>query len=428
MLKLNSWLVPMYESTFIQPKDVPKVNIKKKGLSEHFYSAKGPVCINWSSVSTNTMRPVSSSVEGDKLVTTYAFFVRPKKYRTRTTVGETAKMPKALALITQADYLYALSFKGNEQAHLQLIAEPDKLIAAPNGVLYYDSRPINHARMAQYYTNDGICDVDIPLLMALYSVIWKSLEKKAHELAIKGRKEDILSHCVKMYLPDFLTLISGKRPSLSEANIERALEKIDQFSKIVGIIEENGYKYTYPLMSWLGHSEKENIIYFSSPYINMVIMQVLQASVKRDKNGNPMINKAKQPILLPTHSYLIKPELSTARNKRAAELVCAIVALIERAGHLGPTKPPHICAETLVERCPRLAQTLKNTATTSDKNKVLRRAFEGAWKLLPTCTNLKDYYPGIKLPSVIPTMATLDTLVLEFPHKGKNKTVEPAKC
>lgn len=428
MFKLDSRLLPVYETTHVQPRNVPRICIENRLLPEQRANPQGRACIDWNHTASKIWRNISATVEGDKLITVSACFMEPKGYRTKTQVGNTAKMPKALALITQRDYQYALSFKNDEQAHLQLTAEPDKLLISRTGAMYYDNRPVTLSRLEPFFSTKGICDIDTPQLLALYSIVWKSLEARAYDLALNGSQEEILSHCVKMYLPDFLTLISEKRPSLSQDNINKALEKIDQFSKIMGVIEENGSKSIFPLMSWLGYSEKENVIYLTMPYINMVILKVLKASIQCDKQGKPKINKAQQPILGAYHSYLIKPGLAGVRNQRAAELVCAIVALIERAGHLGPTKPPHIYASTLVERCPGLAQAIEKAKTTSDKNKVLKRAFEGAWKLLPKYTAVKDYYQGIKIPTVIPTMGTLDTMLLEFPHSGKNKSREAAKC
>ena len=117
--------------------------------------------------------------------------------------------------------------------------------------------------------------------------------------------------------------------------------------------------------------------------------------------------------MLPSHSYLVKTSIAKERNRRAAEIVCVVVTLIEQAGN----NVPHIKAQTIVDRCPDLKNAL-NAADSSNKSHVLRRAFAGAWKMLPKQTRLAEVYKNIQFPSAIPTASTLD-MVFEFPHDGK---------
>ena len=98
---------------------------------------------------------------------------------------------------------------------------------------------------------------------------------------------------------------------------------------------------------------------------------------------------------------------------------------IEQAGN----HVPHISARTIVERNQLLKQSIDNTASASNKNKYLERAFSRAWQLLRTHTDILERYKNIQLPDpkdkdfklkYIPTMSTLD-MVFEFPHEGKIK-------
>lgn len=346
-------------------------------------------------------------------------------YRTRNKASQVAEMPKMLAVITQKDYQYALTFKKDEQAHLELVREADKL-HYHDGELCFDNVPINRIDMKLYCTDDGISAIDIPQLLALYSVVWKDLETQKQELIATGSETKYIGHTIKMYLPDFLRML-GKPPNLRQDDFADVIAKLQSYSSVIGIIEDRMgsqvSRSAYPVMVFHGYNGGENTIYFASPYINMLIIKNLRASMKRDKHDNPMLSKNMQQIFLPNHSYLIKPEIAKERNKRAVEIIRAVVVLIEQAG----AHTPHINAKTLVDRCPELKQSVEKATSTSDKNKILKRAFEGAWKLLPKCTELRTHYRDIKLPTpnTVPSMATLNTLVFEFPHKGKVNRNEP---
>ena len=127
----------------------------------------------------------------------------------------------------------------------------------------------------------------------------------------------------------------------------------------------------------------------------------------------PKLKSNGQPFMLPSHTYLVKSSIMKERNKRAVEIVCAIVTLIEQAGD----NVPNIKFQTLVDRCPSLKNTL-DAASPTNRNTILRRTFTKAWELLRTQTHLEEAYPGIQLPTAIPTMSRLGE-VLRFEHGGK---------
>ena len=117
---------------------------------------------------------------------------------------------------------------------------------------------------------------------------------------------------------------------------------------------------------------------------------------------------------------MVKSEIVNERNRRAAEIVCIVVTLIEQCGDGGT---PHIKVKTIVERCPDLKNALDSAKTSSDKSKILRRAFSKAWQLLETKTHLRTHYKNIKFPSLIPTYGDMNE-VIEFPHDGKIRNLE----
>ena len=152
-----------------------------------------------------------------------------------------------------------------------------------------------------------------------------------------------------------------------------------------------------------------------------LIKRIYNVSIRKDKKGLPKLKKNGDPLLIASHSYLVKTGIVKERNKRAAEIVMVVVTTIEQAGNT----IPHLKASTIVERVPQLQQAINNAKAQADKNKTLKRAFSKAWELLDTQTTLKEKYPTISLPDPhnpknIPTMKTLD-MVFEFPHPEATK-------
>lgn len=73
---------------------------------------------------------------------------------------------------------------------------------------------------------------------------------------------------------------------------------------------------------------------------------------------------------------------------------------------------------TLVNDAPILKQRISQ-GTTADKNIKLRRAFEGAYKLLKTRTDAYRYFLDLSVPDTVPTITTLDREIT-ITHRGIN--------
>lgn len=338
--------------------------------------------------------------------------------------GAITTMPKVIALPTLPPYQNAISTVDNPAAHLQPITQAlaDNL-RFENGALYFDGSDMASSRvdLVQYYDKrpQAVSDLDLPTLRALYSVIFQDVQdaaKDAQRIIAQVNDPQYLGHNVKIYLPDFLKML-GYKPNSSKDGVAFAVAKIMSYSRILGVMEEdqNGrvYRSHYPVMQLVGHNDKDNTIQFSSPYINRLIMTILQASIQTDKKGEIKRKSSGEPFLLPNHSYLVKSSIAKERNKRAVEIVCVVVTLIEQTGD----NLPHIKAQTIIDRCPDLKNAL-DAASSGNKSLILKRAFSKAWVILPKQTKLTEVYKNIKFPSAIPTASTLD-MVFEFPHDGK---------
>lgn len=118
---------------------------------------------------------------------------------------------------------------------------------------------------------------------------------------------------------------------------------------------------------------------------------------------NETKNISINPEICQAHSAVVKTSIMKERDKKAAEVVCALAALIEQAGG----KLPDITYDELIDRCPSLKAAI-NTAAVADANKLLDRTFTKAWELLRTQTHLEEKYKAIQLPTEIPTILTLD--------------------
>lgn len=361
------------------------------------------------------------------LADTVADAPKPLKKRNRTRKqaeegGAIAILPKLIAIPTLKPYQNAISTVQDPAAHLQPVTQAlaDNL-RFDNGTLYFQGMDASRVDLVQYYdkTPKAVSDLDLPTLRALYSVILQEVRETAknpEEIISQVNDPQYLGHNVKIYLPDFLQML-GYKANGSKDGVAYAVAKVMSYNRILGVMEEyqggRRYQSHYPVMQLVGHNDKDNTIQFSSPYINRLIMTILQASIQTDRKGNYKLKSSGEPFLQANHSFLVKASIAKERNKRAAEIVCIVVTLIEQAGD----NVPHIRAQTIVDRCPDLKNAL-DAASSGNKSLVLKRAFTAAWKMLPKQTKLAEVYKNIKFPSAVPTASTLD-MVFEFPHDGK---------
>ena len=339
-----------------------------------------------------------------------------KKYRTRNAAGEVVELTGTIPIITNSEYQYAMTLNPDEKAHMQLLKlEKNEELDFKDGTLYFKKIPASRVDLVKLYTKEGISSLDLHTLRYLYGIILKNIQR---DLPDMNKESELTGYTVKIYLPDLMRML-GLKSNTSKDMTKAVVDKIYSYHNILGLMTEYAMGRTfhseYPVMLYHGYDDKNNTVYFSSPYMNKIIKEVLGASVLKDKFGKTRLSKKGLPLLAPSHSYLIKSSLANEKNKRAAEIVAIVVTMIEQAGN----NIPHIKVQTIIDRHPDLQIALEN-ASPSDKNKVLKRAFSTAWKFLDKHTTLKETYRNIKLDQPIPTMRTLD-MVFEFPHDGKIK-------
>lgn len=333
--------------------------------------------------------------------------------------GALSKLPTSLAVPTLKKYQYSMSLYQDGGAYLQPFTSTDGL-TFKGGKLYFsnsESAPnmqeISEIELQNLKTKEGIESIDLPLLRVFYSIVLYQFEQtKCKEV------KDFIT----LTVPE-LAEVLGKQSNLNKKDLNDLLIKVQSFHNVVGVLygTRNGKptQSYYPVLNFEGYDEKKNTISFSSPYMNYLIKTIYNISIRRDKSGKPKLKASGEPLRLATHSYLIKSEISTERNKAAVENVFIIVQLIEQAGE----NLPRIKASTLIERNPQLQERLENS---TNKRQLLKRTFSKTWELLRSKTRLAEVYDAIELPdpkdpAYLPNESELENLVISFPHNGKKK-------
>lgn len=334
-----------------------------------------------------------------------------KTNRTKKKAGEIDEVPTVIPTITNKKYQNAMTLNADSTAYLQPFSSVDNLVYE-NGQILFRGLPASSATLKEYFTSTGIENFDLPLLRLFYGIILNRFAKT-------WKEDQSIEGYVTIYYPDLAKKL-GKSSNISKSDVQSCIDSIMQFQTIMGIID-NGSKGTeiIPVLVYMGNDTEKNTISFASPYMVKVIKNVFNASIRKNKTGLPQLKKDGNPQLLPAYSYMIKSSIGKERNKKAVEIVFVIVSLIEQSGN----HCPHIKAKTIIDRIPTLKNSIDKCKTTSDKNKMLKRAFSKAWGILPKYTKLKETYQDIKLPSStdVPSMSSLD-IVYKFPHNGKNKS------
>jgi len=321
------------------------------------------------------------------------------KKRTRAAAGQTVKLPSALAIITNRDYQYGISFYQRGRAYLQPIKSLD-------GYRYQNERYTLSRKPNELFTDEDLSKFDLMLLRAIYSII-------LHNNTANDFDNTLSEAPFTIYLPDFLRMI-GMKSMPNRATFDSLYKKFENLQFLLGITDPpDDIRRIYPVIYNLDPDRGKNTVSFSSPYICNLIRLISQsASQNKNDSGLPRA----------THSYLIKPSLVKENNKRAAEIVVIVVALIEQARK----QTPHIKASTILDRHLELKQAYEK-ASSGNKSVILKRAFQKAWVMLREQTELASKYNDpvfLKTELPVPTIKTLDRAIT-FENRGKSKSSKP---
>ena len=331
----------------------------------------------------------------------------------------------ALAIPTLPRYEHSISLHEEGDAHLMLIKISTTELKFENGQMFFSGslKPISTVELVQdLKTREGIEHIDIPLLNVYYSIILKRFYEKGNIL-------ETLNTVATIYLPDLAEALGLGRKNLHKSDIQSIINSTRQFTNILGVLHftQNGKprESYFPVMNFEGYDATTNTISFYSPYLNYIIEVIYNASVRKNKRGISQVKKNGLPILNPSHSYLVNPDIYKERNITAVINVLIIITVIEQAGN----NTPHISAKTIVDRNENLKLRLEKDS--SHASVYLKRVFSKTWELLRDKTRLTEYYDGIILPaphdiSNIPIYSQLEKHIFTFPHNGKKNQQKEA--
>lgn len=337
-------------------------------------------------------------------------YVTEKRVRKDTKIAE---LPEKLSTITHAQYRQSLNLLKEGKAWLQpldLASGADKL-TIEDGKIFFQGVPASEAQLRQLYTDEIPKDIDLTFLQLMYSIVLKNYDQTMTE-------DNTIRQVITLYMPAVMRALG--QPTAKEHQFELFKQKILSFQTIMGVIDGMG---TQAVLVFLAEDKKKNIISFSAPYLEAVVRNLYKVSIRRKNNGEPMLKKNGEPLMIPTDTYSIDPAILKEKCKYAILNVVNLVSLIKEAGE----NTPHITAKTLIDRNLQFKEALDNSAP-KDRNIQLKRVFAKTWEMLPKYTTLKNDYPDIQLPDPknpanIPTWKTRN-MVFSFP-KYKNTDETP---
>lgn len=334
--------------------------------------------------------------------------------RTRKKDYVDTSLTKHISLIIDQEYESGLSLRKSGNAYLKPLVSTDGLNYNPDtGKLSFAGLPASEATLEEINRGEvvEIGEFDLPLLKLFYSIILSDFRE-----SFSANHE--VNESFAIYLPDLAELM-GKGRNISAEDTILLRNKVGAFQTLYGVIRDPKYPKrigsALPLLVSLGYDDTTNTIRFSSPYMLRLIQTLYNVTVRRSKLR---LNKMNEPekFLISEHADIINTSITKERNKRSVEIVFAIVTMIEQS----KDENVFISVQEIFDRSPQLAEALKNTIRTSNKNTLLKRAFLKAYELLEKQTTLKERYPNMVFSEEflgIPTVSTLKDMQLHFIKK-----------
>lgn len=349
-----------------------------------------------------------------------------KERRTKSKSGNDVQRnyPSYIYTPTYRDYRNSMSLNQEGNAYLQPLRGTDGLCFQDGRLYFAENRmkQVSEVELQDMKTKEGIEDIDLPFLRIVYSLILRDYEDHDYKFNTKTHK---------WYIPDFARYL-GAKSNLSKENIQQLISKFQSYHNITGVLHgtRNGRptKSYYQVLNFESYDDQKNTIEVSSPYMRYVIKTILEAVLIKTQSGRISCNEEGKPKRRASHSMnIIHHDIGMERNKGAVENVFILVSGIETCrdkDEENNTMLYHISASTLINRNPQLRERLEKS---SNPGQLLKTCFKKTYELLWTKTDLIYYYKDIMLPNpldpkMIPTLKTVDEIVIRIPFKKKVKT------
>lgn len=298
----------------------------------------------------------------------------------------------------------------------------NKLVFNKNGaVSFLDSRA-SEDEVKKATEARAAKDFDIPLLRQLFTVVYHNAK-------------DYEGSRIRVHLP---ALCKGMGIDTTKDKPYDIFSKINRFRNLVGFTD----KGLYSVLTFSEYEFASNDITLDSPYLHAIFKQLNARPPVKLKSGETYLN--------PACSFLVHSDIAKERNKAAVEIVHAIIALLHQRGGVSDeqiannnkaareskrisrsvraekasdtTVTAHKAFAAIIEVIPILKERLKGKTAGAD-NAQLKRAFSRAYDLLRTKTDAYEYFIGLEVSDIIPTVTTLEQ-VLTIKHQGINTAYE----
>lgn len=318
-------------------------------------------------------------------------------------------------LISDKRYKNALTPQTNRTAYIAK-AKPTFFESAEytDGVLNIEK--LKNGVYSFNYEQDK--DLDLPLLNQIYTA------------AIKAGT-DAGGGTITVSIPKFFREMGIDTSGNAAQDV---MSKISEFDDYIGVMEDTGR--LGKLLTLLSYDAQNKTMQLAMPYMFMVMEAVAE--------HNKVSGKTKKGDLyeytMPGYNRLCHSSIVKERNKPAIYLVYEVTTRLLQRGSRPDTKTYRgkgakakknssevtysVSYKELVDAIPQLRCKLDAYRTTSDKNKALKRAFTGFYRLLKNKTDAYQFFADLKVSEIVPTMSTLEEQ-LTITHEGKNPDYTP---
>lgn len=296
-----------------------------------------------------------------------------RKYHTRLNAGQVDSIIREMVIPTYKRNLAAFSLNDKKEISHLIPISKDVSVEYEDHTLRLNGNTIYNTKGLEAYLRADISDIDIRLLRVIYGSI---VQKMRPLLDNRTWEVDMIdTFGLRVFLPDLIEAMGYT----DRRKINQVYKQLESYRHIIGLYApRRGHQTLQPALLLQDRDERTNVVTLVSPYLNRIALEAYLYSFPPNTKRKLLMTDLGVPIRKPTDSYLIRATIAAEKNKRAAEIVCILVTLIEQAGE----KNPHIKASTIVERHPELKAVLNSAKTNNQRNVVLYRAFSAAWSML----------------------------------------------
>lgn len=323
---------------------------------------------------------------------------------------------KYVALLTGREYSHGLSIYNDGTAHIIKTKKPIMVEKGFGDVFYFDGVPESQIDWSDVV--DAGQSLDRQPLRILFTCIDQLFEKGIADGSIDFLSPNSQTE-VSISIRDLLRQMGTDPDHVTPERMQNVLRTIMAYENVIGMIpKEDSVSYTYHrVLFWTSFDPQKKIIKFISPYLWELKRASYQRSLIFEKHGKRYVGSR-----TPSKTNLMKASL---KDGYASEIIEVVLVLLERTSNLKKDQYPTILASTIIEQCPMLSATLKES-TPNNRYVILDRAWRRAWSDIRIHTYVYDAFKNLQLPdpnskTSRPTYKNLKKTKFVFKHDGKIK-------